>query len=183
MFYMLICSSDVLFGNRNVASGVFRLIGMLGFDKGTFWDHNKQYRKQKEIISMTRAFSKHFSRFAVAALEKIYSLNRDHLEATCKVMSNTKYLRSPANSESNSQQLTVDKEKIICLEAVFHLSRKRFKAMKPPHLGRSIHDGSIVGNWMCVGQEVQGNDYKQSKLVDAMYTIAFEHVNGEIEEP
>ncbi|KAI8332188.1 hypothetical protein BD560DRAFT_428954 [Blakeslea trispora] len=39
--FKLIYSSDVLFGNRNAASSVFRLIGMLGFDKGTFWDHKK----------------------------------------------------------------------------------------------------------------------------------------------
>ena len=39
----------------------------------------------------------------------------------------------------------------------------------------------MVGNWMCVCQEVQGHDYKQSKLVDAIYTIAFEHINAEIE--
>ena len=41
--------------------------------------------------------------------------------------------------------------------------------------------------WQAIGYTIvkgfQGNDYKQSKLVDAMYTIAFDHINGEIDGP
>ncbi|KAI8338337.1 hypothetical protein BD560DRAFT_428265 [Blakeslea trispora] len=59
---------------------------------------------------MTRAFSKHINRFAVAVLEKIYSLNRDRLEATCKVMSNTKYEITRHQYKQESE--TIEKEKI-----------------------------------------------------------------------
>ncbi|KAI8354543.1 hypothetical protein BD560DRAFT_426795 [Blakeslea trispora] len=71
---------------------------------------------------MSRAFGKRLNRFAVAALKKYTALTEiifsifffldSHFEATCKVMSNTN------------------------LEEVFHLSRKRFKAMKQPDLER-----------------------------------------------
>ncbi|KAI8326876.1 hypothetical protein BD560DRAFT_494636 [Blakeslea trispora] len=44
-----------------------------------------------------------------------------------------RYLMSSASSESNSQQLTVDKEKFIWYDS------QRFKAMKPPHRGWSSH--------------------------------------------
>ncbi|KAI8334551.1 hypothetical protein BD560DRAFT_428634 [Blakeslea trispora] len=73
---------------------------MLGFDIDTFWDHKKQIGSRNELISMTRAINKHLNRFAVAALENCTALTESfffviiffldsHLEATCKVMSNT----------------------------------------------------------------------------------------------
>ncbi|KAI8354642.1 hypothetical protein BD560DRAFT_426769 [Blakeslea trispora] len=48
-----------------------------------------------------------------------------------------RYLMRPASSESNSQQLTVDKEKFIWYDS------QRFKAMKPPHLGWSSNRDKV----------------------------------------
>ncbi|KAI8329997.1 hypothetical protein BD560DRAFT_429244 [Blakeslea trispora] len=76
---------------------------------------------RNELISMIRAINKHLNRFAVAALENCTALTESfffviiffldsHLEATCKVMSNTKYLMSPANKIQSDEATSSEME-------------------------------------------------------------------------